>query len=242
MEPIDILYTPLDTDPIPEFDIDQLYYWISRTYPQNFINEVPGSKVSRQALSKEYPWDIIWPKYGELGWTNGFDNEFPQLADHICHSFRLTHKEVGCITMLPMRSDRNGLGFWHSDKDTNGLRMYLVNDLPDENPLYIRATNAAYNFRPKEIAEIISTDLEGTHPLISNKISTAKILSPTQAYYLNNIRAVHSPFVTASARRIALIIQGTPNNHRLIYQKTKNLIVESAKKYKDYAILWAHDV
>jgi hypothetical protein len=238
MEPIDILYTPLETDPIPKFDIDHLYDWISRTYPQNFIDEVPGSQVSRKSLSQEYPWDILWPKYGEQGWTNGFDKEFPQLADHICHSFNLTHKEVGCITMLPMRSDRNGLGFWHSDKDLTGLRMYLVNDMPDENPLFIRPTKIPYTIRPKEIAEIISTDLEGPHPLLSDTILTAKILSPTQAYYLNNIRAVHSPFVTRSARRIALIIQGTPFNRHTVYEKTKKLIVESAEKYKDYAILW----
>lgn len=241
MEPVDILYTPLETDPTPKFDVDHLYDWISRTYPQDFINDVPGSKHSRSSLLEEYPWNILWPKYGELGWTNGFEKEFPQLADHICYSFKLTHKDVGAITMLPMKSDRNGLGFWHTDKDLTGLRMYLVNDLPEENPLFIRATKIPYATRPAEISKLVSTELEESHPLLSDRIVTAKILNPTQAYYLNNIRAVHSPFVTKSARRIALIIQGTPFNHHYVYERTKKLIVESAEKYKDYAILWRQD-
>jgi hypothetical protein len=242
MEPIDILYTPLDIDPIPNFDKNKLYSWIETVYPQNIIEEVPGSKNSRGDLKDKYPWNIVWPKYGTFGWMNDFDKEFPELAEYFCAAFGLVAKDIGVITMLPMKSDSTGLGFWHADNDETGLRLYLENDLPEENPLLLRPTKDPFLHRPPEISRFFSKNLNEKNSVLSEKIYTAKILSPTQGYYLNNMRAVHSPFITKPAKRISVFVQGTPYNHNYIKIKTRDLIVRSAKKYKDYAILWGQDV
>lgn len=238
MEPIDILYTPLDINPIPNFNLEKLEKWIMSNYPQSIIEEVPGSKNSRGTLKDEYPWHIVWPKFGSYGWMNDFNKEFPELADHFCHSFGLSHKDVGVITMLPMRYESLGLAFWHADNDESGLRMYLINEKPEENPLLIRPTKKPFMQRPPEIGRFFSKTVDEPNPVLSKKVYQAKILHPTQGYYLNNMRAVHSPFVNIPAKRISVFVQGTPYNLEYVKQKTRDLIINSAKKYKDYAILW----
>lgn len=240
MEPIDIIYTPLDIPPIPkEFDLVKFKEWCNQVYPQAIINEVPGSRKSQEMFGDQYPWDLVWARWMPRGgWMDDFEKHFPELARYFWEAFGLEPSDLGPISILPMRTHVRGLGFWHTDNDTTGLRLYLENEHPDENPLVFRKTIQPYNARPQEINAWKTKELTAPNPVLENEVLIGKILHPQQGYYLNNIRAVHSPLITKESKRIACFIQGTPETRDLIHKKTRDLIVRSAEKYKDYALIW----
>ena len=229
MTPLDILYTPLDVPPVPEFDVDKFLNWCKNNGPvQDIYNRKDASKKTD---SKIYPWNIAYAKSAG-NWHSDFCEQFPQLAKYFTEAFGLTDKDVGEIVLLPVKQGFNGLGFWHSDPDEHGLRFYLANE-DTENSLLIKPTKEPYDKRPDVIVNRVEPS-----PHVQDKEYSAKIISPQQAFFLNNIRAIHAVKTNKpDALRIAVIIGGLGPILRM-RPSLKNLIVQSAQKYSDAAIMW----
>lgn len=243
MTPLDILYTPLDIPDLPNsFDVKKLEYWISKVYPQTQLTKARASRASHNHLGDNYPWDLTFAHYTDnqnnsSGWLDNFDNEFPELVEYFLNAFNIDYEDIGVITFLPMRSSRKGLGFWHSDIDETGLRLYLENELPEENPLLIMPTKYPFDKRPNELLRTIEEPREDMFQI--DKQQVCPILKKTQAYYVNNVRAVHSPYVSEPCKRISCIITPKWSTLDSVKSKTKDLIVNSAIKFKDHSILWS---
>lgn len=241
MTPLDILYTPLDVPDLPnKFSVEKLELWIQKVYPQQQLKDAVWTSV--KTLGENYPWDLTFAHYTDnhnnsVGWLNNFDKEFPELVEYFLKAFGLAYEDIGVITFLPMRQKKTGLGFWHSDIDETGLRLYLENELPEENPLLIMPTIYPFFKRPNELFKSIEEPMADIFQ--TNKQLVCPILKKTQAYYLNNIRAVHSPYVNKPCKRISCFITPKWNTLESVKNKTKNLIVNSAIKFKDHSILWS---
>ena len=230
MNALDILYTPLDTPSVPKTDIPKLLAWAdSYRASQHHPNRLDSSKIKE--VSSTYPWNLIYPRIN-ANWCYDFNTEFPELADFFSSAFKISESEINDVVLLPVRSDFTGLGFWHSDQDNTGLRCYIENQEEDDNFLLIRPTVIPYDTRPK--FGILDSTFSAT-PL-QNVTLSARLREPNQTFYLNNIRAVHAVNTpTAGALRIAVIIAADITKVR---DRINNLIVESAKKYSDYALYW----
>jgi hypothetical protein len=226
MNALDILYTPLDTPLAPDIDTDKLLAWVKEHSPsQNIINRLDASKVS--TVTDTYPWNIVYPM-DKKSWCFDFDREFPELADFFSSAYKVNPSDLRKIVLLPVKPEFSGLGFWHSDPDSTGLRMYLKNQ-DTEDFLLINPTVEPYDVRP----DFSLTNFDNV-PL-QNKIHSAKLLNPRQTFYINNVRAVHAAKVTSNTARIAVIVFPEPEN---IKDHLNRLVVESAKKYSDYALHW----
>jgi hypothetical protein len=241
MTPLDILYTPLDVPDLPEnFNVEKLETWIKNVYPQKQVNEAVWTSV--KVLGETYPWDLTFAHYTDnknnsYGWLNNFDKEFPELVDYFLKAFNLDYDDIGVITFLPMRQEKTGLGFWHSDIDETGLRIYFDNELPEENPLLIMPTNIPFIKRPHELLKAVEEPRKDMFQV--DKQLVCPVLKRTQAYYINNVRAVHSPYINKPCRRISCFITPKWNTLESVKNKTKDLIVQSAIKFKNHAILWS---
>ena len=122
------------------------------------------------------------------------------------------------------------------DVDETGLRMYFENELPDENPLLIMPTKLPFTTRPNSLFKSVETPREDVFQV--DKQLVCPVLKRTQAYYLNNVRAVHSPFINIPCKRISCFITPKWTTLDSVKNKTKELIVNSAIKFKDHALLW----
>jgi hypothetical protein len=238
MDPIDILYTPLDIPPLPDVDVAEVEQWMADVYPQSILKEVPGSKRTQETFGDNYPWNLAFIKFGQLGWRDGFETKFPKLASYMHEAYGLDPDDLNSITFLPMRTNVTGLGFWHADNDESGLRFYLRNDSPDENPLLIRQTVLPHAFKTEEMKAFISKDLNFKNHLYKDDVMIAKISPTSPGFYVNNVRAIHSPFITKYSPRIACFLQPNAAGMAHVKQKTRQLIIDSAEKYKEYALLW----
>ena len=218
MNYLDILYTPLDTSPLPAFNIDRLLSWIDDNKDKQHIqNRADSSKM----VSK-YPWNIIYPK--TLGkWQYNFNIEFPELAEYFSSCFDLAPQDVLGVVLLPVKSEFTGVGFWHSDPDVLGLRMYLENKESNDF-LLVRPTVEAYITRPPFTLSTDNSDIK-----LQDSIYSAKLLNPTQSYFINNVRAMHA-VTTSSAGilRIAALIFVSPH----VAERMQELIIRSAEKFK----------
>jgi hypothetical protein len=68
---------------------------------------------------------------------------------------------------------------------------------------------------------------------------SAKLREPNQTFYLNNVRAVHAVNTkTTGALRIAVIVGVDLTKNNKLKDHINSLVVESAKKYSDYALYW----
>jgi hypothetical protein len=229
MNALDILYTPLDTPPVPKTDIPKLLAW-TEMYRENQFhpNRLDASKVKE--ISSKYPWNLIYPRMN-YAWCHGFETEFPELADFFSSAYKIKESEIDNIVLLPVRSEFAGLGFWHGDPDTGGLRCYIENQ-ETEDFLLIRPTVEPYNVRP----DFRILDPEFSNTPLQDVILSAKLHSPNQTFYLNNVRSVHAVNTTTpGALRIAVIIA---TDFYKVRDRINNLVVESAKKYSDYALYW----
>jgi hypothetical protein len=231
MNLLDVLYTPLDCPDTPKTNIPKLLDWIDQLRKEQEIsNRADASRLPH--LAKNYPWNIIYARHNKA-WFRDFDKEFPELADFFSSAYGLKESDINSIVLLPVKSEFAGLGFWHSDPDPNsyGLRLYIENQESDNDFLYIRPSVEPYITRPEY----------GLHPSFNNTplqdvTHTAKLYNPTQAFYLNNVRAIHAINTKqAGVLRIASIITSLDVN---LQQHINDLVVKSAKKFKDYAIYW----
>jgi hypothetical protein len=223
-----ILYTPLDTPEVPDFDVDKLLDWISlNNNRQDIDHRKDSSKI--KLLEKSYPWNIVYARYGNK-WQYGFNTEFLELSNFFSSAFGLDENDIHSVVLLPVKTKFAGIGFWHSDPDVYGLRMYLENQETDEF-LLIRPTVEPYDVRPNF----------GNGPTFENiplqdKIFSAKLRNHKQTFYLNNTRAIHAvKSCYPGTLRIATIIAV---NNLNVTKHINDLIHRSAKKYPDYAIYW----
>jgi len=236
----DILYTPLDVPNKPEFDIDQLKNWLTRNYQplSQYREMLAGNSFTAEKVFENYPWNLT-VAYFKLfddrgpGWLGNFDQEFPELSKHMYESFNLSIDDIGLVIFLPVKQGHTGMGFWHNDPEWYGLRHYFVFDNPDTNKLLMKRTKIDYDERPNFTIPID----ENEH--LQDEIIECKILSPTQSFFLNNVRSVHATnTITPDVSRIAAIVTGKFGKRKEMQEKIESLIVRSAEKYKDYAVLW----
>jgi hypothetical protein len=240
MNAIDILYTPLDTPEVPDTDIEKLLDWVRKHSP---VQEVQNRRDASQNANLEngYPWSIIYPRLNSE-WQFNFDQEFSELATFFYSAFGLKEEDVNKIIMLPLKSEFTGQGFWHSDPDEHGLRMYIENQEP-EDFLLIKPTIEPYGRRPDFRLE---TNFQNA-PL-QDKTFSATLKSPTQAFFINNIRGVHAVNTSRPGIfRIAVIISVAetakysmrPTSWNMGWSKDLNdFVVKSAEKFKEHAIYW----
>jgi len=228
MNAVDILYTPLDTPDVPDVDVPKLLAWVAKhTKVQEISGRQDASKITE--LTESYPWNIIYPRHN-TAWQYDFDKEFPELAEYFYKAFGMSEEDLFSVVLLPVKTEFVGMGFWHSDPDEYGLRLYLENQEPDEF-LKIRPTVFPYDTRPP-----FGLDATFNSIPLQDKTFSATLRKPKQTFYLNNIRAIHAvQSFNPGTVRIAVIIS---SNNRNLKQQFNDLVVRSAKKYSDLAILW----
>ena len=229
----DICYTPLDVSNAPDYSIDDVKTWITENTEtlQQCVDDLCKRGLSGQKDVDKYPWRLVfayWNEYG--GWLNNFDKKFPELSRYMHEAFNLKEDELESILLLPMNNDITGYGFWHNHGDKAGYRMYLNNDVGS---LFLRKTKKPYDsnhwVKIKECDETWNdSELERTE-------HECKLLSSNQCFYLNNFRSAHATYVEEQPKdlpRIAVIInpKEVPTDD--------SLVINSAKKYKDYAIMY----
>ena len=230
---LDILYTPLDIPEPPAFDYEEFVAWAKQSNDQY----VPGRRDASKVTDPEsYPWNIVYAKL-DGQWHNGFDVKFPALAKFFSEGFRLEPSQIKNIIALPVKENFIGTGFWHADPDESGLRVYLANDETD-NFLLIRPTVEPYDHRPP--GRVLPNN--GIHPTVQTGVEySAKLLKPNQGFFINNIRGIHAARTNVmNNKRIAVIISlvGKSSPLATAGESTKQLIIDSAKKYADYSIHW----
>lgn len=227
----EILYTPIDSVPVPDYDLNKLLEWVKNHQNQNLSIRRDSSK--NKNLSDFYPWDIVYPKHNGQ-WAFNFKQEFPEIANFFSLAFKLKENDIRNVVLLPVKNNFVKTGFWHNDPDPHGLRIYLENEEPDDF-LLIKPTVEPYNehrsFGPGSIDPVIPNI-----PL-QDIMYSAKLKSRRQAFYLNNTRAVHAVQVPQLGRvRIAVIV--TVFDSADINNYLNNLICASAEKFSDYALYW----
>lgn len=236
MNPVEILYTPLDTPELPIIDVSELKIWI-----ESHQHYSPTYDARHRVPSHLYPWDLCYIK--ENGkWLHEFNAKFPTLADYISSAFNLQPNDITAAGFLHTKADFEGLGFWHADVDPTGLRFYIENE-ETEDFLLIKPTIEPYNHNPIEKMQNFPEGINavGDSPQIQNNIVySAKLLKPTQCFYLNNVRGIHAAKTNKKgcSRIICLLTVDPKTSAQNMPELLKKLIVNSAKKYKDYAIIW----
>jgi hypothetical protein len=236
----DILYTPLDVPDKPEFNINQLKNWLTRNYQplSQYRDMLASTNNTAEKIVTNYPWDLTVAYFNLFndpgpGWLGNFDKEFPELSKHMHECFNLSIEDVGLIVFLPIKQDHTGLGFWHNDTDWYGLRHYFCFESSDTNKLLLKKTKIDYVERPNLQIPI------DENAYLQDEIFECKILSTRQSFFLNNVRSVHSTFtVTPNVTRIAAFVTGKIGKRAEMQEKIESLVVRSAEKYKDYAVLW----
>jgi hypothetical protein len=227
---LDILYTPVEVPSIPTFDRVRLNEWCVKNYNQSINNRQDGKKTTSPNI---YPWNIVYARNNYI-WKDDFNIQFPELAKYFYSAFYLEEKEITSVVLLPVKNNYTGVTYWHADPDGVGLRLYLENNEIDKNFLLIKPTVKRYNTRD-ELGPIPSN---GVSPKIQEVIHSAKILKSNQAFYINNVRAIHAVNVEEpNLNRLAVLVF-TGKRPFNFPKKTKDLILQSAEKFSDFAILW----
>jgi hypothetical protein len=230
MDAHDILYTPLDTPEVPATDISKLLEWVQENAD---VQEIPNRHDASRVLkiAETYPWHLIYAKYVGV-WQHDFNNQFPELANFFYSAYGLEESDVDTVVLLPVRNDFAGLGFWHSDPDVYGLRMYIKNEAV-ENFLFIKPTVHPYDQRPNfDGAKQNFNEIEFQDLTLS-----AKLCSPNQTFFINNYRAVHAVNTdNPGTLRIAAIIMCKKTTRLTAH--IHELIVKSAEKFKEFVIEW----
>jgi len=240
MNPVEILYTPLDTPDLPLIDLPKLTTWMDSHQSYN-----PKYDAGEVIPSDIFPWKVSYIKENKK-WCNEFNLEFPTLAEYISSAFGLPPEYINTAVFAYAKSDFEGLGFWHGDVDTSGLRIYIQNE-EVEDFLLIKPTIEPYNYFPNEKMKGYNSgiNLIGDSPQIQNDVvHSAKLLKPTQCFYLNSVRGIHAVKTNKKGcTRILLALTIDLNiSAQDIPEHLKKLIVDSANKYKEYAIMWTPPV
>jgi hypothetical protein len=232
-ELLDILYTPVEVPDIPVFDRSALDEWCFRNYGQNIDNRRDGKKITSDKI---YPWNIVYVRDNH-SWIDNFEKQFPQLADYFPSVFLLKEEDIRSIVLLPIKPNYTGAKYWHSDPDEIGLRLYLENNESDKDFLLFKPTIKKYYTREEGVRRA-AIPPNGVSPVLQDKIYSVKLMKPTQAFYINNVRAVHTVNVESpDLRRLAVLII-TNKCARNFFEPTEELIINSAKKFTEYVLWW----
>lgn len=216
-----VLYTPLDCPQQPAYSVDAIKEWatINRDTIRDQKELLAEEAYIAERTEPNYPWDVtvVYRKFigFDPGWIAGFDVEFPQLAKYFYEAFGLALDDIGIVLLLPVKQNHTGIGFWHSDPDNYGLRMYLDYECMDENTLLIRSKADP------------QTELQ------------CKVTSNKQCFFLNNKSATHTTYTTVPNKtRIAVLIIGKldQQSQEVWKQKIAPLVERSAAAYPDYAV------
>jgi len=230
MKPIDICYTPLDIPEPPQIDMQKLFDWMAFSRQEV---QCDLGKSTADILGERYPWVPAFPYTARLGgWISDFDKIFPELAKYMTEDYGIEIADLGAITFIPTKEGHTGLGFWHNDQEIYGLRMYLQNEKYDVNTLLYRKT-----IEPVTERQRVKIPMDENDPRFEKTELVCRMMKERQPFYINNIRGVHSAFMHEPAKRFAVLIGGKPGK-TLLHQKTADLIVKSAQKFKDYAIFY----
>jgi hypothetical protein len=232
MKASNILYTPLDVPLPPNIDIEKFLSWVNRVYPQ-LVKKSASKSTAENQMPNDYPWDLVFGAY-DGNWIDGFEIEFPELADYCLSAFGITTTELLTVVFLPIRSSVNGLAFWHHDVDETGFRFYLVNENSDKNPLLLKKTVAPLLRSPG-----LTAPIPNNHPALQKEVYECQLPAERHAFYINNIRSVHSPMVTIPSTRIAGFITVKKHLQSHVKKLSEPLLIRSAEKFKDYAIHWS---
>jgi len=228
MKPIDILFTPIDGPLMPTVNLELMRSWIDQTFEnQNYEKRHDGLKRTEEKI---YPWKSTYAKI-QKKWCNNFDTLFPELSEYFHKAFGLEASQLLDILLLPLKDDKTGTVFWHADPDINGLRLYIENN-QKEDFLYMIKSKEPVN-EQKELGLPYNPQIEG----FIHKVYKPKMPNLKMPFYLNNIRALHAVNnnQTNSGRIGVIVTVDKPINQLPTLEK---LIIKSAKKYKDYAILY----
>lgn len=243
MDFLDILYTPLDVPPQPNYDVVQLRKWLADNYVplSRYRSILRQQRNISEHIIENYPWDLTIAYFNMTdtgpGWLNNFDRQFPELSTYIHQAFGLPLEEVGLVIFLPMREKHKGLGFWHNDTDVSGLRIFFEIEDLEKNKLFTRRMKVPYNTRPN-----IQLPMNEDYYL-QKEVFECKILSSTQCHFLNNIRAAHATYTEEpGAHRIAAFVTSKLKNGEKFLNLVKPLILRSAEKYKEHVIMWEPEV
>lgn len=236
----DILYTPLDVPEKPDFHIDKLRNWLESNHKSlaKYKDILSSTKNAAEYAVENYPWDLTVAYFNLFndqgpGWLGNFNEEFSELSRHMYECFNLSIEDVGLIVFLPIKQNHTGLGFWHNDTDWYGLRHYFCFESSETNKLLLRKTKIDYAERPS-FKLPIDEDL-----YLEKEVIECKLLSTKQSFFLNNVRSVHSTYtVIPNVTRIAAFVTGKVGKRLEMQGKIEDLVIRSAEKYKEYAVLW----
>lgn len=227
MELLDILYTPIDNSVTLQTNVAAVRNWINNNYSNQVVTNRKDGKESTD--EKIYPWYTTYCRIN-FQWQDNFDRLFPEIVNYICESLQVPEKYLYNILLLPLKEDHLGQRFWHADPDVNGIRFYLEND-ETEDFLLIKPTKIPY------MNQTESNILKFNWNQIQEQTYSAKMLKPNQFFYLNNIRSIHVVNSNKIAsQRIAVLV--TIDRTLDKFRPLKDLIINSAYKYKDYSIIW----
>jgi len=233
----DILYTPLDIPEPPNVDPLEIIQWVQDTRTsKNGLNEyLSKNNLTAEQIDPQYPWDITpaWFNYTGKGpgWINDFDKLFPEVASYIDTYFGIPPEYRGLVLILPMKDGHSGEGFWHQDNDVFGVRFYLEFEDPDVNQLLLKRT--------KQLETKRTLGYPPKMDLLQDETLVCKMKSSKQGFYLNNINAAHATLTNDPSKlRIAVIVSVRPEMFLKVHEFKKELVLRSAEKYKEYAILW----
>lgn len=240
MDILDILYTPLDLPGPPAVDTRALINWIHEHKKdlEPFKKYAYDNNISAEKNPKiRWPWDmglvyLNWNQDINPGWICNFDSAFPELSTYMYSVFDIPLEELGSIVILPTKSNHTGMGFWHQDPGEVGLRLYLEFEHIGQNKLLMQKTKVPYDFQQP-------FELPVNPELLQDEIIECKTLTNRYAWYINNTRAFHGTWTEVeNSTRIAVIVSGNWQTGHQIIERLKTKIIDSALKYKDYAVLW----
>lgn len=230
MDVTDILYTPLDLPPFPKFSTDELREWIVSCHSKQTVhNNLDASKH----LGFMYPWNVTYAKQ-DGKWLNEFNSQFPALSKFFHEAYGFEDADLDTVCILPLRQDFTGTGFWHSDQDPLGLRMYLENENVEGASLLIKPLSKKYKTRD----ELGILPRFGSSEKVQNDV-VYEVKSPVGAssHFLNNMSCVHAVKSNdVNLRRIAVVV-GIKRQYNTD-SRINELILRSAEKFKDSAIFW----
>lgn len=236
---LNILYTPLDLPTPPPYDPLKIIDWINRNkeelepYKQYAYDNQLTSEKNNKIV---WPWNmglayLNWDDKGP-GWLCNFDKEFPDLSRYMYEVFKIPLEDLGTVVILPVRHKHRGMGFMHQDPGNFGLRIYLEFEHIGQNKLFLQKTRVPYIEHPKY-------ELPINPQILQPELIECRTLSNRGCWFINNTRAFHCTYTEIEdSTRIAVIVSGNPRSDDSIYERLKDIIVSSANKYEDYAVLW----
>ena len=211
----EIAYTPLDVPDAPQYEPSELLSWLLETHQKHIaLREVISNNgYSSEGKAQNYSFDLT-PVYLNLppftGWSNNFEDRFPNLHHHILNSYGFKHDDLGSVIALPVKNNFSGWGHWHSDFDFTGLRLYFAMEATPDSSLFIRKTGNPGTGQP------------------------CRIKSSRQSFFLNNDGYEHAIYSRPNRNdaRIAVVIGPRIGREESFFDSIKSLILTSAEKYK----------